>query len=87
MTSWVWAIVAQDWEASRHGGLKAPAEFLSMGHSSSLVFSQLLEADGFLFFQCCCPAPNVCLPGAPSRQSLPGDFGSVEVLGYVNILE
>lgn len=50
------------------GGLMAPVEFLSMGHSSSLVFSQLMEADGFLSFQYRCPAPNVCPPGAPSRQ-------------------
>lgn len=39
------------------GWLVAPVEFLSTGHSSSLVFFQLMDVDGFPSFQCLCPAP------------------------------
>lgn len=55
------------------GWLVAPVEFLSTGHSSSLVFSQLMDVDGFPSFQCLCPAPPLmCVhqelpPGSDSR--------------------
>lgn len=49
----------------------APVEFLSMGHSSSLVFAHLVEVDGLLSLQGHGPVP-MCLPEVPSRQRTPG---------------
>lgn len=51
----------------------APVEFLSMGHSSSLVFAHIVEVDGFLSLQGHGPVP-MCLPEVPSRQRTPGSF-------------
>lgn len=39
----------------------APVEFLSTGHSSSLVFARLMEVGDSLSFQGHSPAPKLCV--------------------------
>lgn len=59
----------------------APVEFLSMGHSSSLVFAHLVEVDGFLSLQGHGPVPNSVSIRNALQAVDPRQFCSMGILG------
>lgn len=63
----------------------APAECLSMGHFSSLVFAHLVEVDGFLALQGHGPVPNGVSIRSALQATKPRQFCSMEVLGCATL--